>query len=118
MVLNVGKLQGIPSMLLRRISTLVRNLATFRQIFPQDASNKVWSTHSSPFGWSVRGLTRFECMDKQNFTRLTRGPVGSGSKHLLGLGDKTGRVLLTRSVSLFECQSQVFHGRIVRQSNW
>ena len=79
----------------RLVHSCPRLTATFPQIFAEDAANRVWWTHSSPFGWSVKGLTRFECMDKQYFTRLARGPVGSESHHLLGLGDATGRVLVS-----------------------
>lgn len=68
---------------------------SLQQLFAEGTANKLWATHRSPFGWSVKGLTRFECMDSQYFTKLDRGPVQSESSHLLGVGDKTGRILVT-----------------------
>lgn len=67
-----------------------------QQLWPEDCANADWATHHSPLGWAVSGLTRFECMEKQYFTKLNRGPPDSDSSHLLGIGDNTGRVLITQ----------------------
>ena len=67
----------------------------FQQVWPESCAGQDWATQKSPFSWAVKGLIHFECMDKQHYTRLDRGPIRSESNHLLSIGDRSGRVLLT-----------------------
>jgi len=67
----------------------------FQRLSPSAYVNQEWASHHSPFGWNVKGLTRFESMGDQHFTVLNRGPIKSESSHLLCIGDSSGRVFLT-----------------------
>jgi WD40 repeat protein len=66
-----------------------------QQLWPENCAGQDWATQNTPLGWSVKGLIHFECMDKQHYTKLDRGPIRSESSHLLSIGDRNGRVLLT-----------------------
>jgi WD40 repeat protein len=69
---------------------------TFEQLWPENVASTEWCTHSSALGWAVKGFTRFESLGDQHFTKFNRGPIWSQNSNVLGIGDKSGRVLLTK----------------------